>query len=312
MKKLIILMLIIPLVSALEISEILPDPDDETEFVEIYNPSNKIINLESYLLKDKSNSTKYFTEISGGSAIKPNDYLILKTKSFLNNDFEIIRLYDNTTLINQVSYDYSKKGLSFSKINNEWILTKPTPGKENKQKQIKLESELTIESISKENISFGDLIQIKLKIYRADTSKKEIKISLEKNNEKVSPVISALVNNKYEPITLEIPFQIPINCKNNSEEGNYTLAINGLDTEIAYDLEIKGQNPENCVKETITKEKEVIKYKECTTETILNSKSNSTSEVVYESKQEKSKRYALFMFSGLLILLLIKKWNKKS
>ncbi|MDD5331797.1 MAG: lamin tail domain-containing protein [Candidatus Nanoarchaeia archaeon] len=309
--KWILILLLIPLVSALEISEFLPNPDDEVEFIEIYNPSDQQINLETYSIQDKTNSTRYFTDVSGGSVIYPNSYLILKTKAFLNNDgFEEIKLFQNETLIDKVNYDSTKKGLSFSKINNEWVLTKPTPSKENKKEKVNLESELEIvKIISRENISFGDMIQIKLKIYRADTTKKEIKLSLEKDNERISNVISLMVENSYENLVLEVPFQIPINCDKKYQDGFYTLKIQGLDLELSHILALSGQNQENCVIEKETIEKEVIKYKECTTETILKSQSDSNPKVVYESKQEKSKRFALFMFSGLLVLLLIKKWQ---
>ncbi|MDD5253545.1 MAG: lamin tail domain-containing protein [Candidatus Nanoarchaeia archaeon] len=188
MKKLILLLLIIKLVSAnVIINEFLPNPENQKEFIELYNPTEELINLKDYYFIDKSNHTIKIPE----KVIKPSEFIIIETKAFLNNDKEEVKLFQQNNLVDQINYSYSKKGYSYSKINNKWVLTKPTPNEGNK-----------------------------------------------------------------------------------------------------------------LVEETKSK------YNTSNTETNLNPYSNS-SEVIYESKQEKSTKYSFYILPIIIILLLFTKWNKK-
>lgn len=80
-----------PLIGDLVISEFLPDPTPtqgipNAEFIEIYNPSNKTIQLDGLIL-EVNNRSSLFTE----SVLKPNEYLILCK----NTSADLFELYGN-------------------------------------------------------------------------------------------------------------------------------------------------------------------------------------------------------------------------
>ena len=51
----------------------------------------------------------------------------------LNNDYDEVSLWYQNTLLDSMSYSGSTEGMSWSEVNDIWIETKPTPGKENEQ-----------------------------------------------------------------------------------------------------------------------------------------------------------------------------------
>ena len=157
--KYIILVLIIPLVSAnLEISEILPNPigSDEFEYIEIYNPTTKVVSLENYSLR---NTKKTIFLNRTYKEIAPSMYLLFyKNKTNLrlkNKGPETIQLYEQDRLRDECNYTHTKEGFSWSKINATWILTTPTPLEPIPfQQQERVVSKSTIKNSSKREVRY--------------------------------------------------------------------------------------------------------------------------------------------------------------
>jgi len=87
------------------INEFVSDPGDEdTEWVELYNMTDKEVTLEGWTIKEGSGSK---TQLEGTIGYSGDNrfYLIKKVKGNLNNSGDIIILRNNTdTLIDQVAY----------------------------------------------------------------------------------------------------------------------------------------------------------------------------------------------------------------
>ncbi len=149
-----------PPLPEIKINEILPNPigpDNETEFIELINLSDKSIDLSNWVLDDcESGSSPY--QIPEGTSIQPNEYLVFyraDTKIILNNQGgDKVRLLDSKgNLIDEISYkENAPEGKSYSKLEENWIWTNPTPGKVNETKKENQpeESEIEKEETEKE------------------------------------------------------------------------------------------------------------------------------------------------------------------
>ncbi|MBU0457681.1 MAG: lamin tail domain-containing protein [Nanoarchaeota archaeon] len=133
--------------SILKINEFLPDPIGEDdgnkplgEWVELYNPGSQNIDLKGLILKDSKENGKL--PIADNKIIDESGTIICAgcyktiyrdgdTDFSLNSDYDEVRLFKETTLIDSVSYSGSTEGMSISKIGNQWYHTIPTPNKEN-------------------------------------------------------------------------------------------------------------------------------------------------------------------------------------
>ena len=128
------------------ITEIMPDPfgiDDapkpEGEWVELYNPGKLGIDLKGMVLQDAfpaneliiaQNKMLYDTILCGGC------YAVIyrdgDTDFTLNSEYDEVRLFSPSgVLVNNVSYSNVVEGMSWSKINGNWYLTRSTPGTQN-------------------------------------------------------------------------------------------------------------------------------------------------------------------------------------
>ncbi len=117
--------------NALIITEILPDPLDGDEWVEIYNPKDFSIELSNFQIDDiesgskPSNLPKYILE--------PLQYFVYYTSSIFNNGGDSARILYKDQVINSYSYPASTKGVSFAidAFGNWQKTTDPTPGEVN-------------------------------------------------------------------------------------------------------------------------------------------------------------------------------------
>ena len=138
---------------ALYISEIVPinktiifDEDNEySDYIEIYNSSDKEINLDGFFLTDELISSKKWSFPK--LIIRPHEYLVVfasgkdkcnlskricHTNFKLDKDGETITLLNNKgEIINKVRYSNIKQDESFSYLNNKYEITIGTPNKEN-------------------------------------------------------------------------------------------------------------------------------------------------------------------------------------
>ena len=135
------------------ISEIFPNPvgRDNTnglyEWIELYNNSEKDVNLSGWQLDDVLNKGSKPHTIES-MIIKANDYILLSsdvTKVIFNNSGdEINLLWPDGSVVEKVSYGKSQEGHSYSLSSEEiWFWSKDiTPGKENKVQNIIAKSEI--------------------------------------------------------------------------------------------------------------------------------------------------------------------------
>ncbi len=123
------------------ISELLPNPsgnEKEKEFIELYNPNDKEVNLKSWQLRDAGKTGHY--DIMNNIIIPPKGFWVVYRVDFkfaLNNSgSETVKLIaPNDKIIDEVSYEGSKEDFSYSYNfqKQKWFWTKfLTPGKQNK------------------------------------------------------------------------------------------------------------------------------------------------------------------------------------
>lgn len=130
------------------LNEILPDPKEDEkkeEFIELYNSSDKDIDLEDWIIKDAT-KTGYYV-FSSGAKIKSEQYLAVYRKEFdfaLNNSgSETVFLLDpNDDTISSVSYSDSKENISYNFDGENWRWSKfLTPGAKNQFNNLPQSSE---------------------------------------------------------------------------------------------------------------------------------------------------------------------------
>lgn len=127
------------------------DGDGEySDYIELYNSNNYDINLEDYGLTDSIYDVNkwHFPKVT----IKANEYLVIfasgKNKcqqsdnchvNFkLKSDGEMVSLIDNTgNIISQVSFKELKNDEALSYVDGKYLITLPTPLKENSKEEIK-------------------------------------------------------------------------------------------------------------------------------------------------------------------------------
>ncbi len=316
----------------LTITEFLPDPlGNDTapmpkgEWIELYNYGTKILDLTGLKIKDKTNHILIISNTTTYNLqLQPDTYTLIYTNGksgFLNNEgLEEIKLYTpNDILIEKITYSDSKEGESWSKINNTWILTKPSPNKPNPTNPEEgKESKITIEKVylgKDKSAKFGETIRIKLTIYKGDTTKESIKAYLEKDNKKISKTTTFNIHKKYLEQTITIPIQIYPNCKQEYKPGTYNLVVSGLDTRDNTEIEIKDITKNLCEikKESCTEENLVTYIDQSGFETIINS-NNLSDQIIYESTSKKTTKSGIYFFSLILVLLIthfiLEKWKK--
>ena len=115
------------------INEFLPNPegqDQGNEFIELFNNSNKKIDLTNIILEVGNKKI----ELKG--SIGPDEYFVIDNKKYkfsIRNRGENLSLFWKDNKIFSIKYNgKAPQGKSFSRdINGKWYFTEPTPGKDN-------------------------------------------------------------------------------------------------------------------------------------------------------------------------------------
>lgn len=130
--------------TALTLNEIVPDPEDGNEWIELFNSSGLSVDIDGAMICDSRNTTSTCKKIIG--AVGPYGWLQvdLQSKSFLNNSGDSVILKDvRGVVIDRIDYDDElspDEGQSLARIvdgldtNNEidWVVTsKISPGAAN-------------------------------------------------------------------------------------------------------------------------------------------------------------------------------------
>ncbi len=245
--------------SVVKISEFLPDPDGEDdasmpngEWVELYNSENQDLDLLGFSFYDNSGSDADVvitnTTTSGDSMIKSKNYLVVYmngVSGFLNNDgLEKIKLYDlNNKLIDEVTYEGSDVGVSWSLSENKWQKTTPSLGSGNLDNKTSLKSELRIEDIfdlGDGKAEWGDIIRAEFFVYKGNTEKYTVWIWAEDSEgNRVTKKSKFSVYDKFQNYTFTYPIGLPDNCGDVFADGNGKIIVDGLDTKDEKIFEIR-------------------------------------------------------------------------
>ena len=245
--------------SVVKISEFLPDPDGEDdaampngEWVELYNSGSIDLDLLGFSLQDNSGSDADVvitnTTTSGDSMIKSKNYLVVYmngVSGFLNNNgFEKIKLYDlNNKLIDEVTYEGSDVGVSWSLSENKWQKTTPSLGSGNLDNKTSLKSELRIEDIfdlGDGKAEWGDIIRAEFFVYKGNTEKYTVWIWAEDSEgNRVTKKSKFSVYDKFQNYTFTYPIGLPDNCGDVFADGNGKIIVDGLDTKDEKIFEIR-------------------------------------------------------------------------
>ncbi len=115
------------------INELVSDPTtDETEWIELYNKSNKIINLSDFTLEDASGSNMQLSGTLGNDQF--SRWIIIKNLKFtLNNDSESVLLKFQGQIIDQVTYNKTATGDSALAANKPHSLSRIPDGQDTDQ-----------------------------------------------------------------------------------------------------------------------------------------------------------------------------------
>ncbi len=162
--------------STIIISEILPNPgQDEDEFVELYNPGKKQINLEKFILQVGDKKKVFDT----GSQINSQEYFTVFEEDLparLRNSGQKIKLLDTAgRLVAQASYGPAKQGMAYASNDGKtyaWT-SSSTPASSN----IFILGDATLAdtaSLKKENIT-------EPKTKTVNLTKSEVKVILKSN-----------------------------------------------------------------------------------------------------------------------------------
>ena len=316
----------------LVINEIMPDPignDDAEmpngEWIEVYNDEDYNVSLSGFYFEDLADHKLYVGEVNTNNIdLGSKEYGIIYANGFnglLNNDgFEEVKLFsDEGNLIDEISYGFSREGVSWAKIKNKWVLSLPTGGKENPEKaeDINLNSKITIEKIylgSDEKVKFGDNVRFKINIYKGDTGKESVRAWIEKGKDIVTKRARINVEEKFFEYPVTLSLQIDPNCKKEYDDGKYELVVQGLDTEDSKSIDIYGVNKNLCEQ---PKPKEVMLAsnklkqeefeKSSYTETNLNTELSNeiTGNIIYNSSAEKQRKIVMYIFSFLMLIVLM-------
>ena len=304
----------------LVITEFLPNPegDDrapmpEGEWVEVYNDGKDTVDLRGFVLEDNGNHSIVLSDVNFRSSplVEPGNYLTiyLNGKLLLNNNgFEKVRISFGGELLDEVSYDDSREAVSWAKHpDNYFVLAKPTEGKENSSPEEGLETNISIETVHlgrDGKASFGEQIRVRLRIVKGDTSKNQVKMYVKG----VTKQTTFSLYTKLQEYVVTVPLQLPANCKKNYLDGVYDLVVDGFGVKIVELINVSGNNEQFCIK---IKENVTLKQKSVSLKSIKGEESkvissvfvNQTGELVYESNDVKTKRYALYFFCLVMIFI---------
>lgn len=121
--------------SDVRINELLANPsgdESKNEFIELFNTSDKTVDLSSWTVKDTSTGKYTFPS---NTKIEPKSFLTVYSKTFvfaLNNSNETVFLLDpNEAEKDKVSYKTAKEDVSYNYTFSGWRGGTPTPGKIN-------------------------------------------------------------------------------------------------------------------------------------------------------------------------------------
>ena len=109
-----------------------------------------------------------------------------------------------------------------------------------------MNSTINITNISPETISFGEILDADLEIYKGATDKYSISVWAEKSGKVISEKTKIHLKTKNTPYKLTLPVQIEPNCDEKIEDGSAQLVVEGLGSHQEKEITLKGINEDLC------------------------------------------------------------------
>ncbi len=302
---------------SLEISEVMPDPNGKDaspmpggEWIEIHNKGESAIDLEGFYIADEKGNRFTISSVTtmNTTLIEPEAYLLVygNGKGMMNNDADAITLFDkNNATIDKVSYTYSREGLSWSRFGDMFLISRPSQGLKNIEELKNTSSEIKITGINEgndEEARFGDIVYVNVEVDKGNTTKNSLKIYA-KN---ISKQTRFTMPERIGKTSFTIPLQLDPNCDGKYKDGFYDIIVEGLDAQSADRILVKGNSSYCKTKEIhVAEATSSVKSnaKELPIERIIN-QSVALSRI-YISSDEKAKRTAIFIFSAVMLLMLV-------
>jgi hypothetical protein len=285
-------------------SEMMPDG----EWVELFNSGQTldVFGLELCDLDWHCFSLDHDHFLSG-TVVTMNSYVVayVSGQSLFNNaGKEGVRLVHEGIVLDKMEYDSSIEDTSWSYVDQEWILTKPTPGQANapsQEQETKLGfSTIDIQKIflGKDNLTrFGETVDVKLHIYKGETKKDLVHVSVEN----LTAEIKFSLFEHYQTTDITLPLQLPDNCDGKHAFGWYTLLVDGLDIVVRQRFLINGT--EGCTSSFTS----TILPQHQLKESIINETSWQSPEEeiqqAYTSQENRIARYGIYGFIIAAVLL---------
>lgn len=356
----IILLFLLPLCSAqVRINEVMPAPNiTNAEWVELY--SNETINLNGWILDTQNQNMTFNNAIIEDYLIitkNKEDFLSLwpfvnQSKIIVWGNMGLTNTGDNVTLNNTILRIDNTTYPSFSSTtmkNKTWALnssnlwqicSNPTPGQQNycpeipQQNQTQnqtnqtqpLSSYIEIQDYPEEAL-FGDNIDVKVNIYRGDTSKYAVYARVEKDNGyDLSEETTIHVLTKYINYSLKIPIQLKLNCDRDYDNDTYNIIIEGLGLNISEEIKLYGKSSlcpkeeqqetqENKTEETIQEKVQEDSNNESISDNLINTESPFLTGDIIDSKGATTLKITPYLLSLLCLLIAFytikTKWQEK-
>ncbi len=104
-----------------------------------------------------------------------------------------------------------------------------------------------IYDLSEDNTAkFGQVIRVKLKIYKGDTNKRTVYLWIANNHYKITKQSKISIHDKFMSSDITIPLQINPNCDLKYPEGKYKIKVEGLGTTSEKAIRIEGFDDNLC------------------------------------------------------------------
>lgn len=170
--------------SQIFINELMPAPegnDAENEWIELYNPNNRELDISNWKIKDHAGTITTYL-IPKNTKILSNSYLVFyrrDTKIILNNEEDGISLINSINkVVDATNYKKAGRENSYNRILNNWKWSNsPTPGKEN------VITDLSFNEVKNSKQTNIDATPVKEKSYSSQISEKNLATASSKLNE---------------------------------------------------------------------------------------------------------------------------------
>ncbi|MFH1307933.1 MAG: hypothetical protein ABIH72_03705 [archaeon] len=322
----IVLILILPFISAIRINEVDLNPNDNcndcTEWVELYSEAN--IDLQGWKLVDKDNNTM---ELEGSFS----GYLVIEPSISLNNNNEQLFLYNGTELVSQTNVisDSYNDNRSWQYCNGNWMLDISTRGTENlcnqqqnneTQEDGNLTEEIYLEIIIDDKFYQDEEIDLEVKFYNLQDKDYDIKIYLDDEEDTISEIYDESSDNwksSYYYLENTIKgnedklkdFILRLDEDHQDFEGDVKLVVklrDGKTWENSTEIKIKARKTSENKTVLTSQDEQEEEFEE---EVIHLNSANTTKDIktdyYYKSRNWNIKEYSIYGFALFCVLFII-------